>query len=344
MQPIWVAVCAAQLLAGVARAGEPLAGDAAHAPVAPPASPPKALAPAPVDVTQALYAVLPLPLHIGDAWQENLDRLWAMRCLPEDSALFSAMDCRSDLALGSFSAQGPEGDGLSLISDDGAALSRVKSTRLTPWTHQDCERFQVGVTQALSRAGVASTVEHLRGATRVRAGTAGDIQLTVDCRPTAQTLELADAWVYFVPGGNCPQLAQSPSDLRALADTAMTGTVHDDFEELGTACNHPGYHVWELAGQLMNGLMAAYTVLGQSIPSVAPEWLLSQIRTGLANVRREGVSLRPDSRRRFEAFLDREESPARLSSLWSAVRKNRGTVRDDRPSGDRPTKSFKPRR
>ena len=177
----------------------------------------------------------------------------------------------------------------------------------------------------------------------MRAGPPGDIQLTVDCRPTAQTLELADAWVYLVPGGNCPALALAPSDLRALADSAMTGTVHDNFEELGTACNRPGYPVGEYTGQLMNGLMAAYTVRGGSIPAVAPEWLLNQIRAGLANVRREGASLRPDSRRRFEAFLDREESPARLSSLWSAVRKNRSTVRADTPSGDHATKAARPR-
>ncbi len=325
---MWAAVCAAQLLAGVA-------------PALPAAAPDAGAVPVPVDATQALYAVLPLPLHIGDAWQENLDRLWAMRCLPEDSALFAAMDCRSDLTLGPFSAQGPERDGLSLISDDDAALSRVKSTRLTPWTRTDCERFQAGVTQALGRAGVASTLEHVHGALRVRAGTAGDIQLTVDCRATVQTLELADAWVYLIPGGNCPALAQAPADLRALADSAMTGTVHDDFEELGTACNHPGYHVGELAGQLMNGLMAAYTVRGGSIPTTAPEWLLDQIRAALGNARREGASLRPDSRRRFEAFLDREVSPARLSSLWSAVRKNRSTVRDDEPSKDRAPKSYK---
>jgi hypothetical protein len=333
VQSIWVAVCAAQLMSGIARAEEAADGGPARAPSPVPGA--LSVMPQPtIDATQALYGALHLPLHIGDAWQENLNRLWGMRCLPEDSALFSAMDCRSDLVLGPFSAQEPEGDGLSLISDDDGALSRVKSTRLTPWTHQDCERFQVGVTQALAQAGVASTVEHFRGATRVRAGAPGDIQLTVDCRPTVQTLEVADAWVYLVPGGNCPGLALAPSDLRALADSAMTGTVHDNFEELGTACNHPGYHVGEYTGQLMNGLMAAYTVRGGSIPSVAPEWLLTQIRTGLANVRREGASLRPDSRRRFQAFLDREESPTRLSSLWSAVRKNRSTVRADQSPGD----------
>jgi hypothetical protein len=75
--------------------------------------------------------------------------------------------------------------------------------------------------------------------------------------------------------------------------------------------------------------MAAYTVLNLPIPSSAPEWLLKQIRAGLANARREAGFLRPDSRRRFEAFLGREESPERLSSLWSAVRKNRGSVRDE---------------
>ncbi len=226
---------------------------------------------------------------------------------------------------------------MSLISDDDGALSRVKSTRLTPWSHPDCERFQAGVTQALTQAGVPSTVERTRGGMRVHAGIAGDIQLTVDCRPTVQTLELADAWVYLVPGGNCPNLAQAPSDLRALADSAMTGAVHDNFEELGTACNHPGYAVNEFTGQLMNGLMAAYTVMGRAIPASAPEWLLDQIRAGLANARRDAASLRPESRRRFEAFLDREESPARLGSLWSAVRKNRGTVRDDQVPGARPT-------
>ena len=341
---IRLAVLAAPLLAGMARAGEapPPAGTAAatEAPATAPVSGPGQA----VDVTQALYAILPLPLHIGDAWQQNLDRLWAMRCLPEDSALFSAMDCRSDLAIGPFSAQGPEGDGLTLISDDGATLTRVKSTRLTPWTHPDCERFQAGVAQALARRGVASTLEKVRGTVRLRAGTPGDVQLTVDCRPTTQSLEIGDSWVYLVPGGNCPELAMAPSQLRGLADSAMTGTVHNDFDELGTACNRAGYQVGEFTGQLMNGLMAAYTALGLSIPASAPEWLLRQIRTGLANVRGEEGGLSRDSRRRFEAFLEREGSPERLGSLWSAVRKNRNTVRDDGTPGERAQKGPKVRR
>ena len=275
------------LSSSVATAGEPATASA------PPA--PAATAAAPAASVHALLAAVALPVHIGDPWAETQPQLYGLRCMPEESLLFEAMDCRSNLTLGPFSAAGPAGDGLTVYSDDGLAVTRVSSSRSTAEEPRNCLSFESSVSRALTKVGVPSVLTRIQDGIRLRAGPADDLQLVVECRPKAQTLELSDAWVHLVPKGNCPELASAPPDLRVLADSAMTGDVHDHYsDELGTACNRPGFEVIELAGQLMDGLMAAYATRKVEIPDAPPGWLVAQIRGAFASARALAVGLAPE--------------------------------------------------
>jgi hypothetical protein len=270
-------------------------------------------------LVRSLLAALDLPVHLGDSWAEAQPQLYALRCLPEDSVTFAAMDCRSNLKIGPFSAAGPEGDGLTVYSDDGASVTRIEASRTTADEPRNCLSFESAVFHALAKVGVPSKLDRIQDGIRLRAGAAGDLQLVIECRPKAQTLELADAWAHLVPQGKCPDLRSAPAELRTLADSAMTGQVHGGVDELGLACNRPGFELIELAAQLMDGLMAAYATRKVEIPDAPPGWLVAQIRGGFADARTRSATLEPDSRRRFEAFIAQESTPTYLGSLWSKL-------------------------
>ncbi len=274
-----------------------------------------------------------LPVRIGAAWPETIQQLFNLRCMPEDSPLFEAMDCPSDFTLGPFSASGPEGDGLTIYSDDGLTVTRVTATSENP---QRCDAFQVSVAHALATVGVQSHLENNHEGLQLRAGGGGDLLLTVECSPKGQFLELADVWLEVVPRGNCPVLASAPPKLRELADTAMTKVIHENWENLGTACNRPGFAVNEFAGQIMAGLMVAYRSMGLQIPKAPPDWLVGQILEGLADARNQGAALPATSRRRFGVYLDRETSRLRLARLWAGVSKNLDLAQSTEPAQSTP--------
>ncbi len=288
-------------------------------------------------VVRSLLGVLDLPVHIGDSWADAQQQLYGLRCLPEDSVLFAAMDCRSNLQIGPFSAAGPEGDGITVYSDDGLVVTRVAASRTTADEPRSCLSFQSAVLHALGKAGVPAALDRIPNGIRLRAGPVGDLQLVTECRPKDQTLELADSWVHLVPEGNCPGLAAVSPELRNLADSAMTDDVHGRYDDIGTACNRPGFEVTELAGQLMNGVMAAYTSRQLGIPEAPPTWLIDQIRGGFANARGKAAAQEPASRRRLEAFLARESTADYLAALWAKLRHNPEQRMNGRPGA--PSKS-----
>jgi hypothetical protein len=227
-------------------------------------------APEPPPPPPKLDAALNLPVRIGAPWRATQDQLYGMRCMAEDSPLFEAMDCRSDLALGPFSASGPEGDGLIVYADDGATVSRVSASRATAARRASCDPFIASAARSLTALGKQSSVTRVAGGLRLQTAADDDLRLRLDCRPEAQTLELADAWIDIVPGGSCPGLEAAPSDLRAVADSAMTKVVHAETDDLGTACNRPAFPVHTFPARMMEGVVVAYLSLGRAVPSAPP--------------------------------------------------------------------------